>query len=124
MDIVKDFTEWVVAVVEHWEGYVSGGVIAFALEVGERLREWKVPKKVYLLILALGLIGSLFAAWRDEHLKVLSQKSYVKAWAEPMYSPGSFPPDRQLAMNVYWKVAAGNYPAFNAIEYAASYFTI
>jgi hypothetical protein len=69
---------WVVSVIQHWHGWISGGLLAGALEVGEKLNWWKVSKKVFVvLVLALGFLVSIFAAWQDEHRSNL-------AWQEKL----------------------------------------
>lgn len=67
MEGLAGFPQWLVALLEHWHGWVSGGVLAFALELGDRLWDWKPSKKIFAVILGLGLLWSVFAAWRDEH---------------------------------------------------------
>ena len=78
MGYLHSFSGWVAAVLEHWHGWVSGGVLAFGLEIVEKVWEWKIPKKAFLLILAVGLLWSVFAAWRDENHnseELISQKA-------------------------------------------------
>jgi hypothetical protein len=72
LKLLKDIWEWSVAVFEHWHGYVSGTIIAFAFEWGEKLKlwEWKPPKKLLVAILSMGFVASIFSAWREEHTKL------------------------------------------------------
>ena len=67
MNYFHGFPDWVVAVFEHWHGWVSGGVLAFFLEVGDRLKKWEIKPRIFAVILGVGLFWSVFAAWRDEH---------------------------------------------------------
>jgi hypothetical protein len=71
MEFLHDLLEWFMAVIEHWHGYVSGTALAFGLELIKKFRDWEPSKKIFTGIVALGLIGSLFSAWRDEHAKVI-----------------------------------------------------
>ncbi|MFZ0817224.1 MAG: hypothetical protein WAM78_17010 [Candidatus Sulfotelmatobacter sp.] len=83
MNPLHGFPEWVVAVFEHWHGWLSGGVLAFGLEVGDKLWDWKPNKKAFAVIIGVGLFWSAFSAWRDEHHnteKVAEEKS--SAWSQ------------------------------------------
>ncbi len=82
MGYVHGFGEWIAAVLEHWHGWVSGSVIAFALEIGEKVWKFEVPRKLFIWILGLGLLWSVFAAWRDEHMNteaVIEEKAHVSS---------------------------------------------
>jgi len=83
MEQLHGFPEWVVAVIEHWHGWLSGGILAFVLEIGEKLWEWKPKKRVLAIIIGIGLLWSVFAAWRDEHRNteiVIGEKA--TAWSQ------------------------------------------
>ena len=67
MEIFRDVWGWAVAVIEHWHGWVSGGVLAFGLEISDRIWEWKPSKALFIVILSCGLVWSFFSAWRDEY---------------------------------------------------------
>jgi hypothetical protein len=67
MEQLYGFPKWAVAVIEHWHGWLSGGVLAFVLEIGDKLWDWKVSKRTFAIILGVGFLWSVFAAWRDEH---------------------------------------------------------
>jgi hypothetical protein len=111
---VSDFWMWVLAVIEHWHGYVSGGVLAFGLELLERFREWKPSKKVFATILALGFLASIFAAWKDEHTKVLNQVTYFQLRpaaenSQVVYQEGVIP-------ELLFSETHGDYPALNVVQ--------
>ena len=61
------FLEWLLALVHHWELIVVTGAIPFAIDLLDRVFEWKMPKRMYIVFLAAGLFLAMFAAWRDEH---------------------------------------------------------
>jgi hypothetical protein len=67
MEFLRDLGEWVVAMLEHWHGWVSGGVLAFGLEISDRIWDWKPSKRLFFVILATGFLYSTFSVWRDEH---------------------------------------------------------
>lgn len=69
MEVLHAFSEWVIAVLEHWHGYVSGTVLAFGLELIKKFREWEPSKRVFAAIVAVGLILSMFATWHEEYEK-------------------------------------------------------
>jgi hypothetical protein len=93
MDLLRDFWEWVLAVLENWHGYVSGGVLAFGLEISDRLWDWKPSKKIFIGILASGLLWSIFSAWREQYLKnelALTMEINYVGGADPIPgNPGS-----------------------------------
>jgi hypothetical protein len=62
------FIEWVWAVVEHWQVFVTGGIIAAVLAILQA-RGQNVPWSVYRWLLILALFVALFLAWRDQYLK-------------------------------------------------------
>ncbi|MGD0568533.1 MAG: hypothetical protein ABSA78_09005 [Candidatus Sulfotelmatobacter sp.] len=78
MELAGQIVEWVRSVIEQWHGWVSGGVLAFGLEIAEKIWDFKVTKKLFLVILGLGFFWSIFASWRDEHTKVQGQRTYVR----------------------------------------------
>jgi hypothetical protein len=83
MNYLSGFPEWVVAVIDHWHGWVSGGFLAFVLEVADKLWDWKISKRTFAVILGVGLLWSVFATWRDEHNNstVLIQEK-ADAWSK------------------------------------------
>jgi len=59
---------FVVAVVSHWQGYITGGVVAALVGVFERLTEWRMSKKAYAVVfLGVFLLVSFFLTWRDQY---------------------------------------------------------
>jgi hypothetical protein len=56
------------AVVSHWQGYVTGGAITGLVALVERLFDWTMPKWAYgVLYLGVFLLVSFFLAWRDQY---------------------------------------------------------
>ena len=55
------------AVLSHWVGLMSGGVIVVAVGVWERLAGRNVPLHVYLILVLLFIILACFLAWKDAH---------------------------------------------------------
>jgi len=66
METLHNINVWTLAVLDHWHGYVSGGAIAFGLELIEKFREWKPSKKVFFGIVAIGFICSMYSTWAEE----------------------------------------------------------
>ncbi len=77
MELLKDLFEWAVAVIEHWHGWLSGGILAFSLEISDRLWEWKPNKRLFLVILVVGFFVSIFSAWRDQYRKTKELEAEV-----------------------------------------------
>jgi len=75
MEILRDMWDWVIAVLEHWHGWVSGSLLAFFFELGDKIWEWKPSKKLLFTFVLLGLLWSIFSAWRDEHRLRLSAET-------------------------------------------------
>jgi hypothetical protein len=66
MGTLRDIGQFVVAVVSHWQAYVTGGAVTGLLIVVERLSGKILPKKA-AIFLGFFLLVSLFLAWDDEH---------------------------------------------------------
>jgi hypothetical protein len=63
-----DIGNFIVAVVSHWQSYVTGGVITGLIGVVERLSEWRMPKWAYAsTFLGVFLLVSFFLAWREQY---------------------------------------------------------
>lgn len=58
---------WIAAVLKHWAGWVVGTGVSVILLIGQEFWEWQPSRWQFILILSLGLLWSMFAAWRDEH---------------------------------------------------------
>jgi hypothetical protein len=69
MELPHAFLEWMIAVTEHWHGYVSGTILAFVLELIKRFRDWEPSKRVFAGIVAAGLVCSMFSTWHEEYKK-------------------------------------------------------
>jgi len=82
-EFFNDLSQWGLAVIEHWHGWVSGGILAFGLELGDRFWDWKPSKRTYFIILALGLFYSMFSAWRDEHQENKERQKKIDALSVP-----------------------------------------
>ena len=61
------FAKWVYAVARHWYGYAGGTFVAVLLLIVQQVMGRRFTFWYYVLILALGLFWSMFAAWSDEH---------------------------------------------------------
>lgn len=55
------------AVLSHWVGLMSGGVVIVALGVWERVAKQNVPLYLYLIITLLFVVLACFLAWKDAH---------------------------------------------------------
>lgn len=79
METFHNVWEWVNAVIHNWHGYVSGGALAFGLELVKKFREWEPSKKVFAGIVAFGLFASCFSAWQEKSEEVEKTKREVTA---------------------------------------------
>ena len=86
MEFLHYLGEWTMAVIEHWEGYVSGGIVGLGLEFSKRFRDWEPSKKVFAGIVALGFLASIFSAWKDERVKYEAEAEKRKAHLEFNYA--------------------------------------
>jgi hypothetical protein len=66
------FLDWLLALVHHWELVVVTGAIPFVIDLVDKIWGWKMPKKVYVGFVAMGLFLAMFATWRDEHARANS----------------------------------------------------
>lgn len=64
----SDFLVFCIAVVSHWQGYITGGAVTALVAVVERLSDWKMSKRAYATVfLGVFLFVSFFLTWRDEY---------------------------------------------------------
>jgi len=68
MELFHDLARFVVAVVSHWQAYVTGGAVTGLVTLIERLTPWRLPKWAFAaLFLGAFLLASFFLTWRDEY---------------------------------------------------------
>jgi hypothetical protein len=104
VELVNQFWEWTISVIEHWHGWVSGGVLAFGLEIAEKAWDFKISKKAFVVISGIGFLWSIFASWQDEHAKVIGQRAYIQV---TLSEPNVIPPAPEWAPNQYEHVNFG-----------------
>ncbi len=64
----RDIGAFVIAVVRHWQGYVTGGFVMAGLAAYEKLSGRAVDRKIYAALFFGGFfLLSCFFAWRDQH---------------------------------------------------------
>jgi hypothetical protein len=69
----SDIIVFAIAVVSHWQGYVTGGAVTGLVALVERLSGWTMPKKVYAaLYVGVFLLVSFFLAWREQYRAALT----------------------------------------------------
>jgi len=59
---------FICAVAGHWVSLMTGGILALALVLYERITGADVPLSVYWAIAAFTVFAWTFLAWRDEYL--------------------------------------------------------
>jgi hypothetical protein len=68
----SDIIVFAIAVVSHWQGYVTGGAVTGLVALVERLSGWTMPKKFYAaLYVGVFLVVSFFLAWREQYRAAL-----------------------------------------------------
>jgi hypothetical protein len=68
MKLLTDIGNWMWAVLSAWYGWVGASATAGLVGFGQGMGWWESPgKKVYIALLAIGLVISMFSAWRKEH---------------------------------------------------------
>lgn len=117
--MAKDIYDFIVAVLEQLHGWISGGLLALSVELLDRIWDWKIPRKPWIAIFIVGgLIVSVFAAWREEHRKILTQLAYVKIVIEDVPwipSAGPFRPNERGSLN-FGKQNPTTYPATEEVS--------
>ena len=65
---MSDLPAFVVAVVSHWQSYITGGIATALVVVVERLSDWRMSRKWFAVIfLGVFLLVSFFLTWRDQY---------------------------------------------------------
>jgi hypothetical protein len=67
MNPLHGLREWTLTVLEHWLGWVSGGILVLVIWAGELLKKRPIRPKAFAFLLVIGLLISAFSTWRDEH---------------------------------------------------------
>jgi len=77
-----EILRFVLAVVSHWQSYVTGGVVTGFIAIIERLTDWKLSKRMFAVVfLGVFLLVSFFLAWRDQYreaLRVPTMKAQIE----------------------------------------------
>lgn len=70
MKLLIDIRKWLVAVLSAWYGWFGASATVGIVSVGHEMQWWPAPtKKAYLVLMLIGLVISLFLAWRTEHIR-------------------------------------------------------
>jgi hypothetical protein len=93
------FVKWLWAVMNHWEVFVTGGIITAILEAWNRLgpAQYEFPRKWYVVLVLLYIFFAAFLAWRDEYVRaqhVSDQVAELAAMQDDFYS----------RMNDWWTI--------------------
>jgi hypothetical protein len=77
--MAKDILDFLVAVLEQLHGWISGGLLALAVEILDRVWDFKIPRKPWIAVFIVGgLVVSVFGAWREEHRKIEAERVYIE----------------------------------------------
>ena len=70
MELIRDFGKWMIAVVRAWYGWVGASATVGLVGFGQGMGWWESPgKRVYISLLVVGFVSSMFQAWRPEWLE-------------------------------------------------------
>jgi hypothetical protein len=93
---------FVVAVVSHWQSYVTGGAVAGIVIFVERVFDWKMPKWAFVAVFGgVFLLVSFFLAWRDQYheaQKVPTLQQQVQGQERQIADLKAKPPQLQVNM--------------------------
>lgn len=65
--MLRDIWVFAVAVISHWAAYLTGGVVTALVVAIERLTDWKMSKKWFVIIFCgVFILVSFFLTWREE----------------------------------------------------------
>lgn len=64
---LAEIGDWLAAIMHHWEVVVATGAIPFAIDIVDKLVDWKMPKRYYAIFLGVGLLLAMFLSWDEEH---------------------------------------------------------
>jgi|ERR1700694_3734644 len=69
MEYFKQILEFLLAVVNNWAGYTTGGVIVAAVWLWLTLKQKSITRKWGMILTGLFLFLAVFTAWREQYLK-------------------------------------------------------
>lgn len=78
----SDLGLFLFALWDHWQALVTGGLLAVFMMLVERARKKPLSWKVFAAIMAVALLWSCFAAWRDEHAELANLSAQERSETE------------------------------------------
>lgn len=68
MSMLSDVGVFLVAVISHWQSYITGGAVTALIYIFERLTDWKMPKWAFAAVfLGVFLLVSFFLVWKEQY---------------------------------------------------------
>ncbi len=65
-------------VLQTWATWLTGSVVALILVLIDKLTNWRVPKRVYVVVAVATLLVSFFQVWQGERTKLITAEEQVK----------------------------------------------
>jgi len=125
---MSEVIKFLSAVLGHWQGYVTGGIVTGLIYTIERLTEWKMPRWMFAaLSLGIFLLVSFFLAWRDQYreaLQVPVLKTQVVDRDKQISDLKERPPQIQVSMPPVVFPPQMAYVALNSIGLSAQDYRI
>jgi hypothetical protein len=71
----SDLALFLLALWNHWQALVTGGLLAVAVMLIDRARKQPLSWRTFGIIMGLALLWSCFEAWQEEHTRLVSLKA-------------------------------------------------
>jgi hypothetical protein len=87
---IREFGEFLLAVVNNWAGYTTGGVIVATVWLWSTLKQVPISRKVGILLAVMFLVFAFFNAWREQHHEALEKQQKLDALTLPILTADIF----------------------------------
>lgn len=103
MELLRDFGQFLWAVITNWAGYATGGILVALVGLWS-ITKRPPSKKFSLCLLGVFLFLAFFNAWEDEHKKA-KEGAYLQGMAGFYFQPptGPFPLNSPITFLVHWR---------------------
>ena len=85
MDVLNEITRFGLAVVTHWQAYMTGGIVVAILSAYERLTRKTISRRIVVIAIIAFFVVASFMAWRDQYRAAISAEDQFKTLTTPRF---------------------------------------